>query len=91
MPSASPAPSTSFLFANTLFQDQVNDPSKNSEDTFGVQKSAKTPQKAAQDQEDYEAQKEHSNSGSNTHSGTGMEYVDRKNIKGDEKQRREGN
>ena len=87
----SPAPSTSFLFANTLVQDQVNDPSKNSEDTFGVQKSAKTPQKAAQDQEDYEAQKEHSNSGSNTHSGTGMEYVDRKNIKGDEKQRREGN
>ncbi|RYN69567.1 hypothetical protein AA0118_g416 [Alternaria tenuissima] len=70
--------------------DQVNDPSHH-KDTFGVQKSAKTLQKAARDQEDYEAQKEHSKSGSNTHSGTGMEYVDRKNIKGEEKQRREGN
>ncbi|KAB2105556.1 hypothetical protein AG0111_0g6082 [Alternaria gaisen] len=70
--------------------DQVNDPS-HYKDTFGVQKSAKTPQKAARDQEDYEAQKEQSKSGSDTHSGTGVEYVDRKNIKREKKQRREGN
>lgn len=54
-----------------------------------MQKSHKTPQKAAQDQEDYEAMKAHSKSGSNTHEGTGMEYMDRKNISGGEKQRRE--
>ncbi|KAJ9629332.1 hypothetical protein H2203_001705 [Taxawa tesnikishii (nom. ined.)] len=34
--------------------------------------------KQQQRQEDYEARKEHSNSGSNTHSGQGMEYVTRK-------------
>jgi hypothetical protein len=48
-------------------------------DAFGKQKSSKTPQKAQQDQEDYEARKEHSNSGSNTHKGQGMDYVDRNN------------
>jgi hypothetical protein len=51
-------------------------------------KSAKNPQKAASDQEEYEAMKAHSNSGSNTHSGQGMEYVDRKNISGEEAARR---
>lgn len=51
-------------------------------DNFGQHKSAKGPQKAQQDQEDYERRKEHSNSGSNTHSGTGMEYVDKKNAHG---------
>ncbi|KAJ9651320.1 hypothetical protein H2198_009386 [Neophaeococcomyces mojaviensis] len=35
--------------------------------------------KAQQKQEDYEARKEHSNQGSNTHSGQGMEYVTKKN------------
>jgi len=68
--------------------DQINDPSKPPEAKFGERKSAKTPQKAAQDQEEYEAQKAHSNSGSNTHSGMGMEYIDRKNIHGEEKLRR---
>ncbi|KAK4943433.1 hypothetical protein LTR10_016924 [Elasticomyces elasticus] len=37
------------------------------------------PPKQQQKKEDYEARKEHSNSGSNTHSGKGMEYVTRKN------------
>ena len=49
-----------------------------SNDHFGERKSNKSAAKAAQDQEDYEARKEHSNSGSNTHSGKGMEYVTRK-------------
>ncbi len=35
--------------------------------------------KAQQKQEEYEERKAHSNSGSNTHSGQGMEYVTRKN------------
>jgi len=69
--------------------DQINDPAKPPEARFGETKSAKTPQKAARDQEEYEAQKAHSKSGSNTHSGTGMEYVDRKNIHGEERVRRE--
>lgn len=34
--------------------------------------------KQQQKHEDYEARKEHSNSGSNTHSGQGMEYITRK-------------
>lgn len=34
--------------------------------------------KQQQKKKDYEARKEHSNSGSNTHSGQGMEYVTRK-------------
>lgn len=51
-------------------------------DGFGQHKSAKSAQKAQRDQEDYEARKEHSNSGSNTHKGTGMDYVDRKNAHG---------
>jgi hypothetical protein len=60
-------------------------------DGFGQHKSAKGPQKAQQDQEDYETRKEHSNSGSNTHKGTGMDYVDRKNAHGgnDVQRRRE--
>ncbi|KAJ4371917.1 hypothetical protein N0V86_008471 [Didymella sp. IMI 355093] len=60
-------------------------------DGFGQHKSAKGPQKAQQDQEDYETRKEHSNSGSNTNKGTGMDYVDRKNAHGgnDVQRRRE--
>ena len=61
-------------------------------DGFGQRKSAKGPQKAQQDQEeDYEARKEHSNSGSNTHKGQGMDYVDRNNHGGgNDVQRRRG-
>ncbi|KAL1641867.1 hypothetical protein SLS61_009931 [Didymella pomorum] len=56
---------------------------------FGQHKSAKNPQKAQQDQEDYEARKEHSNSGSNTHEGAGMDYVGQKNAhRGNDVQRR---
>ncbi|KAG9198902.1 hypothetical protein G6514_009278 [Epicoccum nigrum] len=47
------------------------------------------PQKAQRDKEDYEARKEHSNSGSNTHRGTGMDYMGRKNAhRGNDVQRR---
>ncbi|KAJ4992415.1 hypothetical protein SVAN01_02124 [Stagonosporopsis vannaccii] len=61
-------------------------------DNFGQHKSAKGPQKAQQDHEDYERRKEHSNSGSNTHKGQGMDYVDRKNAGAgnDVQRRREG-
>lgn len=48
------------------------------DDHFGERKSHKSAVKAAQDHAEYEARKEHSNSGSNTHSGKGMEYVTRK-------------
>ena len=60
-------------------------------DGFGQQKSAKGPQKAQQDQGDYGAREKHSNSGSNTHNGTGVDYVDRKNTHGgnDVQRRRE--
>lgn len=49
-----------------------------SDDTSESHNTSKTAAKAERDQEDYEARKEHSNSGSNTHSGSGMEYVTRK-------------
>ncbi|KAJ4403129.1 hypothetical protein N0V91_006705 [Didymella pomorum] len=49
-------------------------------DSFGQHKSAKNPQKAQQDQIDYEAGKEHSNSGSDTYEGAGMDYVGQKNA-----------
>ncbi|KAF2201627.1 hypothetical protein GQ43DRAFT_471623 [Delitschia confertaspora ATCC 74209] len=45
----------------------------------GVNEHEPQTAKQQQKQEDYEARKEYSNSGSNTHSGQGMEYVTRKN------------
>ncbi|KAF2243383.1 hypothetical protein BU26DRAFT_570080 [Trematosphaeria pertusa] len=47
-------------------------------ESFQPNTTSKSAMKQHQDQEDYEARASHSNSGSNTHSGQGMEYVTRK-------------
>jgi hypothetical protein len=73
-----PGRQLSFLF-NLASILNITDQSDAVGDSFGKQKSSKTPQKAQQDHEDYEARKEHSNSGANTHKGQGMDYVPRNN------------
>jgi len=60
-------------------EDKSSNPSSSSDTHFGERKTSKTPQTQARDNADYEARKEHSNSGSNTNEGQGMEYVSRKN------------
>lgn len=59
-------------------EDQNKSRPEDTDPNFGVRSTSKTTQTQERDQADYEARKEHSNSGSNTHEGQGMEYVSRK-------------